>query len=306
LVVTIRTGILAPNSPAGLGTQPTFVLSGGGNLGALQVGMLQALVERGINAGLIVGTSIGAINGALYAGHPDLEGIAAIARLWRSLRRRHVLKPHVSTLTRGLLGASDYFFDSRGLEAIVDACVSFGRLEDAPIPLAVVATDVAAGSPVVLERGDTTVALLASSAVPRLFPPVRIGNRMLIDGASVADVPLQEALALGARDIYVLATTPLQVGRAIAHLTPGTNNEERPTIRFLTPPPVRVPHGDLRRSSRLIKIGYAHARDALARIVEDPRGDATRGATLARAANRSRLIYGATAGKPGSARTARP
>src|ERR1700683_2004582 len=110
---------------------PAFVLSGGGNLGALQVGMMYALVESGVRPGMIVGTSVGAINGAFLASRPDLPGIAEIARLWSSLRRKDVLGVDLGTLLGGFRGRPRHLFDSSLIRRILDSFVAFRRLEDA-------------------------------------------------------------------------------------------------------------------------------------------------------------------------------
>jgi NTE family protein len=224
--------------------------------------MLYALVESGIRPGMIVGTSIGAINGALLAGRADLEGVAEIADLWSSLRRRDVLGVSAPTLLRGLLGRRGPLFDSLPMRRVVESFLNFSRLEDAPVPLAVVATALITGEPVVLDSGDATTALLASSAVPGILPPVEIGGRMLVDGSGAADVPLRQAVSLGARDLYVLPTAPKQI-ETLLEQSPGcgtTDRPGRPTVRILAPPDVHIPFGDLGQSARLLELGYERAR----------------------------------------------
>lgn len=240
---------------------PAFVLSGGGNLGALQVGMMYALVESGLRPGMIVGTSVGAINGAFLASRPDLPGIAEIARLWSSLRRRDVLGVDFGTLVGGIRGRPRHLFDSSSIRRILDSFLTFRRLEEAPIPLTVVATELQTGEAIILTSGDATTALLASSAVPRLLPPVEIDGRLLVDGAAAADVPLHQAVSLGARDVYVLPTTPLQVATLE---DVGTNNEaaervDGPVVRVISPPEVRIPMARLDRSQTLVRLGYEQA-----------------------------------------------
>ena len=213
---------------------PAFVLSGGGNLGALQVGMMYALVEKGLRPGMIVGTSVGAINGAFFASRPDLPGIAEIARLWSSLRRKDVLGVDLGTLVGGFRGRPRHLFDSSAIRRILESFLTFNRLEDAPIPLTVVATALGTGEAVVLNSGDAAKALLASSAVPRLLPPVEIDGRLLVDGAAAADVPLQQAVALGAREIYVLPTAPAQVAALDAARSNVRHASKAPTGRSCT------------------------------------------------------------------------
>jgi NTE family protein len=245
-----------------LGNAPAFVLSGGGNLGALQVGMMYALVESGLRPGMIVGTSVGAINGAFLASHPDLPGIAEIARLWSSLRRKDLLGVDFGTLVGGFRGRPRHLFDSSSIRRLLDSFVTFRRLEDAPIPLNVVATELGTGQAVVLNSGDATTALLASSAVPWLLPPVEIDGRLLVDGAAAADVPVRQALSLGARNVYVLPTAPLQVAalaeEALSYdVTPSDGG---PIVRVIPPPDMRIRLAHMGQSGNLLRLGYDQAR----------------------------------------------
>ncbi len=189
-----------------------FVLSGGGNLGAVQVGMLKALLEAGVRPDAVVGTSIGALNAAFLAGHGDLAGVEALTRLWESVRRADVFPVSVRSVVRGVLGHQRHVFESQGLRnVLVHAELGFDRLEDAPIPLHVVATDLASGEAVVLDRGNVVQALLASSAIPGVFPAVEIAGRSLVDGGVVANTPIAQAEALAPATVYVLPTTPDQL-----------------------------------------------------------------------------------------------
>lgn len=244
---------------------PTFVLSGGGNLGALQVGMLRALAEAGVEPGLIVGTSIGAINGAFLAGHPGPDGAAEIARLWSTLRRRDVLGFHPRTLARGLAGRQRYLFDPGPLRQLLDSFVGFDLLEQSPVPLAVVATDLGSREPVLLCSGDATTALLASSAVPGLLPPVSVEGRLLVDGAVASDVPLREAVALGSTDVLVLATAPAQLDnlRRIAPVSPSACAGDGVQVTVVPPLEVTVPFAALDQSGRLADLGYRRTRQWL-------------------------------------------
>ena len=241
---------------------PTFVLSGGGNLGALQVGMMYALVETGLRPGMIVGTSVGAINGAFFASRPDLHGITEIARLWSSLRRKDVLGVDLGTLVGGIRGRPRHLFDSSSIRRIIDTFVNFRRLEDAPIPLTVVATALGTGEAVVLNSGDATTALLASSAVPRLLPAVEIDGRLLVDGAAAADVPVREAVSLGARDLYVLPTAPAQVTTLMERTSASgiIDGVDGPTVHVVPPPDTHIPLARLGQSQDLLRLGYEQAR----------------------------------------------
>lgn len=178
------------------------MLSGGVSLGAVQVGMAQALEEEGIRPELIVGTSVGAINGAWLAAGKGSEGLGD---LWCSLRRRELFPTRPGLGLRAFLGRSDHFVPAGGLRRLLEDNVDFRRLEDARIPIAVVATEVPSGDEAVLRDGNAVDALLASAALPAVYPPVRIGGRVLIDGAVVNNTPIATAIGLGATEVWVLS-----------------------------------------------------------------------------------------------------
>jgi NTE family protein len=182
-----------------------FVLAGGGSLGAAQVGMLRALVESGINADLVVGTSVGAINAAYFAGDPTPDGIARLAALWSGLKRTDILPLSWRGLF-GLLRRRDHLVPSDGLRRLLDLHLPYRNLEDAALPVHVVATDILSGEAVVLSRGPATRAVLASSAIPAAFAPVQINGRLLCDGAIASNTPVRVAAARGARRLIVLPT----------------------------------------------------------------------------------------------------
>ena len=183
-----------------------FVLSGGGSLGSVQVGMLLGLAEAGIKPDLIVGTSVGALNGAWIAGRSDHDGALALADLWRTLSRRKVFPTSPSMGLLGVLGRRPHLVSDIGIRTILKQHLRFGRLQDAPTPLHVVATDVLSGQDVLLSSGDAVDAIVASAAIPAVLPPVRIGGRDLVDGGVVNNTPLSHAVALGATEVWVLPT----------------------------------------------------------------------------------------------------
>lgn len=188
----------------------TFVLAGGATRGASQVGMLQALTEAGITPDLIVGTSVGALNGAYFSQSPTLDGLDTLARLWASPPRAEIFPLSPLSIAQNVRQKKGYVLDNGGLRNWIRTNTHVDRLEGFPIPLHVVATDAATRTPVILSSGDTVEALLASSAIPGVFPPITVDGRRLIDGGASADVPLAPALALGARTVYVLPTSPLE------------------------------------------------------------------------------------------------
>ena len=183
-----------------------FVLSGGASLGSIQVGMLLALAEAGIKPDLIVGTSVGAVNGGWLASRPGVAGIAELGHVWRSLSRGEVfpIRPLVGLL--GFLGERRNLVPGSGLHRLLRRHLQFTRLEDAPVPLYVVATDVLSGKDVLLSSGSAADAIAASAAIPAVLPPVTIDGRDLMDGGVVNNAPLSHAVELGADVVYVLPT----------------------------------------------------------------------------------------------------
>jgi len=181
-----------------------FVLSGGGSLGAVQVGMLWALQDRGIRPDLVVGSSVGALNGAWLAGHPDAPA-SVLAETWTHLRRGDVFPVGVRSLT-GMLGRRDHLVAPQALERLIRRNVDHANIEDMPLPLHIVSTEVTTGMEVVLSRGDTVRALLASTAIPGVFPPVDVDGHLLMDGGVVDNTPVSHAVRLGADRVYVLPT----------------------------------------------------------------------------------------------------
>ena len=182
-----------------------FVLAGGGSFGAVQAGMLRELVLAGILPDMVVGSSVGAINGAYFAGSPTTQGVAQLEAIWCSLRRQDVF-PFTFRSLAGLIGRRNFVVDPRGLRRLLEDNLSFKDLEQAALPLHVVATDLLSGAAARLSSGSAVDAVLASCAIPVAFPPVHIGERYLIDGAVASNTPIRVAMELGASRIVVLPT----------------------------------------------------------------------------------------------------
>jgi NTE family protein len=184
-----------------------FVLSGGASLGALQVGMLEALYERGIAPDFLVGTSVGALNAAFVASRPQSpETARELGRVWRNLQREDVFPVSMSALVGGVCGRRDHLVPDRQLRRLIRKHIEFGYLADAAIPLHLVAFDLVEGREMLLSEGPAVEAIAASASIPGVFPPVAIGEHRLIDGGVVNNTPISQALELGAERIYVLAT----------------------------------------------------------------------------------------------------
>ena len=180
-----------------------FVLAGGGSIGAVQVGMLRELLAHGVKPDLVVGSSVGAINGAYLAGDPSLEGARRLEAIWRGLKRRNVF-PITWRTMMGAITRHSSLVDPGGLRRLLEAHLPYRELERASIPLHVVATDILGGGLVKLSRGSAVDAVLASCAIPGAFPSVRIGEHHLVDGAVASNTPIRVALELGATRLIVL------------------------------------------------------------------------------------------------------
>jgi|SRR5581483_2919649 len=191
-----------------------FVLSGGGSLGAVQVGMMQALAERRIEPDLLVGASAGSLNAVFVAQHGfDTATLERLASVWRSLRRRDVFPFSPLRYAEALIGRSPSLCAPDQLRHLVGQHVTSRRLEDARIPVRVVATDVLSGTEVCLSSGDVVDAVMASAAIPAVFPPVSIDGALLFDGGVADNTPISQAVENGADRVVVV---PAGVACALA------------------------------------------------------------------------------------------
>lgn len=181
-----------------------IVLSGGANLGAVHVGMLRALIEHDVTPDLIVGTSVGALNGAYISSRWDGDGTAGLDDVWTSLRRQDVFPTRLISGFLGFIGRSDHLVPNVGVRRLVRRELDFDRLEDAPVPLHVVATNLLTGVDRRFSTGPADDAIVASAAIPGIFPPLSIDGAPYIDGGVVNNTPISHAADLGATTIWVL------------------------------------------------------------------------------------------------------
>jgi len=182
-----------------------FVLAGGGSFGAIQVGMMHALAANGVVPDIVVGSSVGALNGAYYAGDPTLEGVLQLERIWRGLRRQDVFPLSFGTLL-GFIWRRDFLIPHEGIQKLVDEYMPYRNLEEARLPVHIVTTDVISGNSVVISDGPADQAIIASTAIPGAFAPVRYKDVYLADGAISSNTPIKVAVAKGARRLIVLPT----------------------------------------------------------------------------------------------------
>ena len=180
-----------------------FAISGGGARGATQAGMLRALLERGIKPDLVVGVSIGAWNGAWIAHRPDLEWARKLEDVWRQVTRRTI--DMVWWRAAGnMVRRRPSLYEGGGLSRFVARHLQVHNFEDLAVPLHTVAIDLTMGTKAVFSHGPLAPAVLASSAVPGVFPPVTIEGHQHVDGGLVDPTGLDTAIELGARRVYVL------------------------------------------------------------------------------------------------------
>jgi NTE family protein len=253
-----------------------FVLSGGASLGAIQVGMLEALYEREISPDLIVGTSAGALNGAFIASRPPtVETARQLGSIWQGLSRSQVFPVNPLTGFLGFVGTRTHLVPQRGLRRLIQRHISVQRLEQTSVPLHVVATDLLLGEDVRLSRGPLLEAVLASAAIPGVLPPVEWEGRLLIDGGVANNTPISHALDLGATRVFVLPTgspceleeaprgalammlyaSGLLVGRRLA-LDIAAIPEGVEVLVLPTPCPIPVQPIDFGHADLLIEQGY--------------------------------------------------
>jgi len=181
-----------------------FVLTGGASLGAVQVGMAQALARGGIRPDFLIGSSAGALNAAFLAGAEWPGSTGELERIWLGLSRSDVFPMGPLSSLLGLIGKREYVVSPSGVEALIRERIPYERIEDSTIPLHVMATDVITGAEVRISRGSVADALRASTAIPGVFPPVRIGHHYLMDGGVANNAPVSQAIDLGADVVYVL------------------------------------------------------------------------------------------------------
>lgn len=182
-----------------------FVLSGGGSLGAVQVGMLDAIRDYGIEPDLLVGTSAGALNATYVAAHGFSETtIDDLGQIWRNLKRSDVFPFDPLRQLLALSGRRPSLCSSRPLRRLVQEQVSISRLEDAIVPVHVITTDVLSGEEVLLSSGDAASAVIASAAIPAVFRPVSREGRVLMDGGVADNTAVSQAVRLGADRIVIV------------------------------------------------------------------------------------------------------
>ncbi len=267
---------------AGLPRPVGYVLGGGGSLGAVQVGMLQALAEHDITPDVVAGTSVGSLNGAVIALDPK-SAANRLSHLWPRMTRERVFPGGLLSQMRTLQHTKTHLFASTGLAAVIaDFMGADTSFDDLALPFVAMATDIATARPHVLGEGPLLPALLASAAIPGIFPPVQFGSLRLYDGGLVANVPMRQALAMGARSLVVLdcnfpghTPDPPQTMAEVLFYTATVSMRtqavfeaplaaaEVPVIYLHGPEPYPVSPLDFRHTDALIEAAYEAARSFL-------------------------------------------
>jgi NTE family protein len=259
-----------------------YVLGGGGSLGAVQVGMLQALSEHDVPPDFVAGTSVGSLNGAVLAVDPK-SAANRLSHLWARMTRDRVFPGGLLAQARTLQHTRTHLFANTGLTAVIGEFIGADQtFADLALPFAAVTTDIATARPHVLRDGLLLPALLASSAIPGIFAPVELGSRRLYDGGLVANVPMRQAVAMGARSLVVLDCnfpgsipevsgsiaevvfyTVLVTIRSQAILEAPLVASEVPVVYLHGPEPQRISPLDFRQTAMLIESAYEAARSFL-------------------------------------------
>jgi NTE family protein len=209
------------------GHEVAFVLGGGGVLGAHEVGMLQALAEAGIRPDLILGTSVGALNGVFVAADPDpAVAVPRLDRVWREGAAGEAFRGSLFGRVRTLARSGTHLHPNEPLRQLLEE-LPVSRIEDLAVPFQCVAASIERAAAHWFTSGPIVPAVLASAAVPGLLPPVRVGKEHFFDGGLVHSIPVGRAVSLGARTVYVL-----HVGRIERPLEPPTRPWEVGLVAF--------------------------------------------------------------------------
>ena len=192
-----------------------FVLGGGGHLGAHEVGMLRALLEHGVRPDLVLGTSIGAINGAAVAVEPTPATVERLTEMWWGIERSDTFDGGVLGRLGTLARTRTHLHDNEPLRNMLERSLPVSRIEDLAVDFQCVAASIETASEHWFTEGPLVDAVMASSAVPGILPPYVIDGKHFLDGGIVNSIPVGRAVQLGASTVFVL-----HVGRLDRPLEP--------------------------------------------------------------------------------------
>ncbi len=210
-------------------TKTAFVLGGGGVLGAVEVGMLRALFERGVRPDLVLGTSIGAFNGALVASQPDLAVVERLTELWQSMSsaREAGYGDRALRTVRRAVASGTHLWSAEPLRQRLEEQLGDLTFEELPVTFQVCAASIERSAEHWFSSGRVVDAVVASAAVPGLLPPAVVDGEHYLDGGIVNSIPLGRAVGLGATRVFVL-----QVGRLDRQLKPPKRPWEVARVSF--------------------------------------------------------------------------
>lgn len=279
-------------------TRDVLVLSGGASRGAVQVGMMRALVERGVRPAAYVGTSVGALNAAFLAGTGPSDStypaaladrVRVLGQHWSRIQGRDVFPGSHWTRIGHVVRHPASLYSSDGLLRLVRSWAPAHRLEDLPVPVRVVTTRLETSDAVYHDRGDLQTLLLASTALPSIFDPVRLmgedGPETHVDGGIADLVPLAGAPSLAPTRVFVLdASVPARLRRVrtpidVLLASLAVSMRVRPTVALpgvevvhLTAPDLGVRMHDFSRTLEHVALGYRAACEVLGPAGQDHPG----------------------------------
>lgn len=263
-----------------------FVLSGGANRGAVQVGMMEVLLEHGIVPHALVGTSVGALNAAFLGFRPDCQRARELRERWMNLSTRDIFPGGTLTRMGHLLRQRPYLFSSAGLQRLIEDWLPVENLEDLPVPVRVVTTPLAGETAVHHRHGRLSQLLLASAAVPAVFAPVVLPASCghpgpHVDGGISDLVPISGAADLAPTRVFVLdASVPARLPRGrtpvdilVASLGVATRVGPEPdlgpgvAVHRLRTPDLHIAMTDFSGTARHIAEGRAAATQLVERLI---------------------------------------
>lgn len=183
--------------------QTAFVLTGGGVLGAVQAGQLQALSRAGIHPDVVIGTSVGSLNAAYVAARPAPADCEDLVEIWRGVRTEDIFPGSRLQRAWHMVARGDHIYPNDGIRRLVEK-LPLRTFEEAHVPLHISATNLRTGTETWFTEGPLMRAILASTALPGIFPPIAVDGELFVDGGVVNNAPISRAVELGAQKIYLL------------------------------------------------------------------------------------------------------
>lgn len=273
-------GLPVPAPPAGV----ALVLSGGSVFGAVQVGQVRALLEAGFAPDLVVGCSVGAINGAFLAGRMDVGRTHELEEIWLGLRSRDVFDIRPAQTLANVVHGRDHLCTTDNLRSLIERFGPTGDLSELATPLEVVTTDLDLPGPCWWRSGPAVEVLSASAALPGIFPAVVLDGHRHVDGGVLVPVPLVRAVESGARDIFVCDVSarsrphlPARLGalsalleafnvaRFATEVAPALREGQRVTV-LPTPDLAGLSMLDFRHTRQLVADAHRSSVEALATL----------------------------------------